>query len=200
MRVDDLGIRGWLNVRIGPHAYDAITAHEHTDSRCNAEVARIEQARVADDEVAFRNMRKLMCETYSESPRLIPETAMTAFTRPEKTLPRIPEGRNGHEKNWLDAIRTQFEIEHALVNIGFDTSLGPIKEWGLEVQDNAIKVDSMMHTSRPGIFAAGDICTYPGKLKLIATGFGEACTSINFAKVWLDPGANAFPGHSSNMK
>src|SRR5205809_4329276 len=59
------------------------------------------------------------------------------------------------------------EIEHALVNIGFDTSLGPIKEWGLEVQDNAIKVDSMMHTSRPGIFAAGDIATYPGKLKLI---------------------------------
>jgi predicted dehydrogenase len=50
---------------------------------------------------------KMWCETYSESPRLIPETAMQAFTRPAKTLPRVPEGRPGHEKNWLDAIRNK---------------------------------------------------------------------------------------------
>ncbi len=50
---------------------------------------------------------KMWCETYSESPRLIPETAMTAFTRPAKTLPRVPDGRPGHEKNWLDAIRNK---------------------------------------------------------------------------------------------
>ena len=49
---------------------------------------------------------KMWCETYSESPRLIPESFMSSFTnRPPKTLPRVPEGRNGHEKNWLDAIR-----------------------------------------------------------------------------------------------
>ena len=49
---------------------------------------------------------KMWCETYSESPRLIPETAMQAFTnRPPRTLPRVPEGRLGHERNWLDAIR-----------------------------------------------------------------------------------------------
>ena len=48
---------------------------------------------------------KMWCETYSESPRLIPETAMQAFQRPPKSLPRVPEGRAGHEKNWLDAIR-----------------------------------------------------------------------------------------------
>jgi predicted dehydrogenase len=49
---------------------------------------------------------KMWCETYSESPRLIPESAMTAFTaRPPKALPRVPGGRDGHEKNWLDAIR-----------------------------------------------------------------------------------------------
>jgi predicted dehydrogenase len=50
---------------------------------------------------------KMWCETYSESPRLIPETAMAAFVRPPKTLPRVPEGRAGHEKNWLDAIRNK---------------------------------------------------------------------------------------------
>jgi predicted dehydrogenase len=49
---------------------------------------------------------KMWCETYSESPRLIPESAMTAFTpRPPRSLPRVPDGRSGHEKNWLDAIR-----------------------------------------------------------------------------------------------
>ena len=48
---------------------------------------------------------KMWCETYSESPRLIPESAMQAFQRPPKTLPRVPDGRPGHEKNWLDAIR-----------------------------------------------------------------------------------------------
>jgi thioredoxin reductase (NADPH) len=92
------------------------------------------------------------------------------------------------------------EVDDVLVNIGFHNSLGPIKDWGLELEGAAIKVDSMMQTSRPGIFAAGDICTFPGKLKLIATGFGEACTAVNFAKHYLDPSANIFPGHSSNMK
>jgi len=50
---------------------------------------------------------KMWCETYSESPRLIPETFMQSYTeRPAKTLPRVPGGRDGHEKNWLDAIRS----------------------------------------------------------------------------------------------
>jgi hypothetical protein len=49
----------------------------------------------------------MWCETYSESPRLIPESFMASFTnRPPKTLPRVPGGRDGHEKNWLDAIRS----------------------------------------------------------------------------------------------
>jgi thioredoxin reductase len=92
------------------------------------------------------------------------------------------------------------EVDDVLVNVGFVNSLGPIKTWGLEIEGSQIKVDSMMQTTRPGIFAAGDICTYPGKLKLIATGFGEACIAVNYAKHYLDPHANIFPGHSSNMK
>jgi thioredoxin reductase (NADPH) len=92
------------------------------------------------------------------------------------------------------------QIDAVLVNVGFQNSLGPIAEWGLELVGGSIKVDSMMRTSRPGIFAAGDIATYPGKLKLIATGFADACTAVNFAKTYLDPTARAFPGHSSEMK
>jgi thioredoxin reductase (NADPH) len=92
------------------------------------------------------------------------------------------------------------DLDAVLVNIGFSNSLGPIKNWGLEIEGAQVKVDSMMHTNRPGVFAAGDICVYPGKLKLIATGFGEAAIAVNYAKHYLDPSANIFPGHSSNMK
>jgi ferredoxin/flavodoxin---NADP+ reductase len=91
-------------------------------------------------------------------------------------------------------------VDDVLVNIGFSNTLGPIREWGVEIEGSQVKVDSMMQTSRPGVFAAGDICTFPGKLKLIATGFGEACVAVNYAKHYLDPSANIFPGHSSNMR
>jgi ferredoxin/flavodoxin---NADP+ reductase len=91
-------------------------------------------------------------------------------------------------------------VDHVLVNIGFSNSLGPIKDWSLEIEGGSIKVDPMMQTNIPGIFAAGDIAVFPGKLKLIATGFGEAAIAVNFAKHYLDPKANIFPGHSSNMK
>jgi thioredoxin reductase (NADPH) len=91
-------------------------------------------------------------------------------------------------------------VDAVLVNIGFSNTLGPIRHWGLDIEGSSIKVDGMMQTSRSGVFAAGDIATYPGKLKLIATGFGEACVAVNYAKHYLDPSANIFPGHSSNMK
>ena len=90
------------------------------------------------------------------------------------------------------------ELDAVLVNIGFNNTLGPIKDWGLTLEGHSIRVDSMMQTNRPGVFAAGDIATFPGKLKLIATGFGEACIAVNFAKHYLDPSASIFPGHSSN--
>jgi thioredoxin reductase (NADPH) len=104
----------------------------------------------------------------------------------------IYDNRTNHEHT--------LAIDAVLVNIGFDSTLGPIAGWGLELEGGCIKVDAMMQTSRPGIFAAGDIAAFPGKLKLIATGFGEACTAVNHAKHYLDPAANIFPGHSSNMK
>jgi len=87
-----------------------------------------------------------------------------------------------------------------IVNFGFISSLGPISEWGLNIEKASIVVDTRMETNIPGIFAAGDITTYPGKLKLIAVGFGEAPTAINNAKVYIDPTAKLSPGHSSNMK
>lgn len=95
---------------------------------------------------------------------------------------------------------TVLDVDAVIVNFGFVSSLGPIAEWGLQIENGSIAVDSRMETNVPGIFAAGDITTYPGKLKLIAVGFGEAPTAVNNAKVYLDPSAKLSPGHSSNMK
>jgi len=94
----------------------------------------------------------------------------------------------------------EVKVDAVIVNYGFVSSLGPIAEWGLEIDGGSIVVDTRMETSIPGIFAAGDITTYPGKLKLIAVGFGEAPTAVNNAKVYIDPNARLSPGHSSNMK
>jgi thioredoxin reductase len=91
------------------------------------------------------------------------------------------------------------ECEAVIVNIGFKSSLGPIKEWGLDIEKNQIKVDDRYETNLPGVFAIGDVCNFPGKLKLIATGVGEAATAVCFAKMRLDPAAKLFPGHSSDM-
>lgn len=95
---------------------------------------------------------------------------------------------------------TEVQVDAVIVNFGFVSSLGPIAEWGLKIESGSIVVDSRMETNISGIFAAGDITTYPGKLKLIAVGFGEAPTAINNAKVYIDPTAKLSPGHSSNMK
>lgn len=91
------------------------------------------------------------------------------------------------------------DIDHCLINIGFQAHIGPVKNWGLNMQGNSIVVDAHCETSIPGVYAAGDICTYDGKIKLIATGVGEACTAVCYAKVRLDPKARTFPGHSTNM-
>lgn len=103
-------------------------------------------------------------------------------------------------KDIKSGVSEDVPVDAVIVNFGFVSSLGPIAEWGLEIDSGSIIVDSRQETSIPGIFAAGDITTYPGKLKLIAVGFGEAPTAINNAKVYIDPDAKLSPGHSSNMK
>lgn len=94
----------------------------------------------------------------------------------------------------------RIEVDHVIVNVGFKSSLGPLKEWGLEIEKNQIVVDGKFETNLPGVFAVGDVATYPGKLKLIATGVGEAVSAVCQAKIRLDPESKLFPGHSSDME
>ncbi|WP_433191861.1 NAD(P)/FAD-dependent oxidoreductase [Nocardia sp. CA-107356] len=83
--------------------------------------------------------------------------------------------------------------------LGHIAALGPLTEWGLRMTDKQIEVDTTMATSRSRVFAAGDITTYPGKVQLIAVGFGEAATAVNNIAVTLRPGEGLFPGHSTEM-
>ncbi len=90
-----------------------------------------------------------------------------------------------------------FDVDALFLNIGFLTNLGPIADWGLHLEKNAIVVDSRMRTNIEGIYAAGDIVTYDGKLKLISVGFGEVAIAVNNAKNYIDPKARVNPGHST---
>ena len=82
--------------------------------------------------------------------------------------------------------------------LGFTADLGPLAEWGLKLDKRHIVVDTTMATNLPRVFAAGDISEYPGKVRLIAVGFGEAATAVNNAAIVMDPSAHLFPGHSSD--
>jgi thioredoxin reductase (NADPH) len=81
--------------------------------------------------------------------------------------------------------------------LGFLANIGPISTWGLELEIRRIMVDTAMRTNVRGVFAAGDIATYPGKVPLISVGFGEAALAVNNAAPIVEPGMGIFPGHSS---
>jgi thioredoxin reductase (NADPH) len=81
--------------------------------------------------------------------------------------------------------------------LGFVADLGPLQQWGIVTEKRHLVVDPAMRTNLPRVFAAGDITEYPGKVRLIAVGFGEAATAVNNAAVVIDPSAHVFPGHSS---
>jgi ferredoxin/flavodoxin---NADP+ reductase len=96
-------------------------------------------------------------------------------------------------------ITRDIDADAILPMLGFQSDIGALADWGLNCEKDEIIVNSMMETGRAGIYAAGDITTYPGKLKLIATGFGEAATAVNQAVHWIYPDKKVNPGHSSNM-
>lgn len=81
--------------------------------------------------------------------------------------------------------------------LGFTADITPLEAWGLAVQERHVLVDTTMATNLPRVFAAGDITEYPGKVRLISVGFGEAATAVNNAATVIDPGATVFPGHST---
>jgi thioredoxin reductase (NADPH) len=140
----------------------------------------------------FRAHKHTVSQLNSSSVEVITDAEVTAV-----------DGRDRVESVQITGKRLGSQARPAqavIAALGFTANLGPIREWGIEIIANRfISVDTTMATSIPGVFAAGDITDYPGKVRLIAVGFGEAATAVNNAAVLIRPGEELFPGHSSDV-
>ena len=105
--------------------------------------------------------------------------------RVDLKVPYIIKGVNGNGS--IESIELHHAAgEHAetlacdavLLQLGFSTKLGPLKDWGFELEKGSIKVDGVMKTNLDRVWACGDITTFDGKLKLIATGFAESAIAV----------------------
>lgn len=117
------------------------------------------------------------------------------------------QGDNKIERAVIFDNRTKEEmgldVDAVLLNLGFKADLGPIKNWGLELQGaRYIRVNPRMETSLPGVYAAGDIAAQPDvePVNLIATGFAQATVAVNVAATYINPKVKVFPGHSSERR
>lgn len=115
--------------------------------------------------------------------------------RIELIIPAVVVGVFGTEK--LEGVEIQCgdalikkNCDHFIPLFGLAPKLGPIADWGLEIEKNAIKVNNALdyQTNIPGIYAIGDVNTYPGKLKLILCGFHEATLMCQSAYQRIFPG------------
>jgi thioredoxin reductase len=97
-----------------------------------------------------------------------------------------------------EAHEIEVEVDAILLQLGFKTALGPLKEWGFEVVKGAIVVDQVMKTSLDRVWACGDITTFDGKLKLIATGFAESAVAVAQAVHEIRPEMKIQPKYSTN--
>jgi thioredoxin reductase len=91
-------------------------------------------------------------------------------------------------------------VDAVLACLGFSSELGPMADWGLELEGkDSIRVNTKMETNVAGVYAAGDVAEFPGKVKLIVTGFGEAATAVNNSARYINPTMKVFPGYSTTI-
>ncbi|GGU37914.1 ferredoxin--NADP reductase [Streptomyces lavendofoliae] len=140
---------------------------------------------------SFRAHEHGVKQMYAAGIRVLTDAHVTAC----HGAPRLEEVRvlAGEEESTLPA-------QALVAALGFITGLGPIAEWGLQVESRRIAVDRAMRTNLPQVYAAGDICTYEGRVPLISVGFGEAATAVNHAVVGLRPGSRLAPEHSTDRE
>jgi thioredoxin reductase len=135
---------------------------------------------------------------HSHSVKLMGESSISVLT------PLVPASINGGstlESITVRDVKTKetrdLPCQAIVAALGFTADITPLEAWGLAVQERHILVDSTMATNLPRVFAAGDITEYPGKVRLISVGFGEAATAVCNAATVIDPQATVFPGHST---
>jgi thioredoxin reductase len=138
---------------------------------------------------AFRAHERTVQQVRDSSVEIVTKAQVTGLFG-EPTVAEVEITVDGQEP-------TRRPAQAVVAALGFVADLGPLQHWGIEVEKRHVVVDSSMRTNLPRVFAAGDVTEYPGKVRLIAVGFGEAATAVNNAAVVIDPTAHVFPGHSS---
>lgn len=141
---------------------------------------------------AFRGHAATVARVQSSTTAIHTDTEVVAFDgdlvagRLEKVTLRAKDGTE-----------TVIAADRVIAALGFISDLGPLREWGIELQARSVVVDRSMRTSLPRVYAAGDVTEYPGKVRLMSVGFGEVATAVNHVAVDLDPDLTLFPGHST---
>lgn len=139
---------------------------------------------------AFRAHQALLDRAAAEGVRILTETEIVAIDGDHRVRQVTLRSSDGAEQD--------LPAETVVGALGLLSAPTPFQSWGIEVDHRRALVDSHMQTSVTGVFAAGDAATYPGKVPLIVSGFGEAATAVNNAAVFLDPEAALMPGHSTD--
>ena len=139
---------------------------------------------------AFRAHAATVEQVKAMGVELITSAEITAINGDEKiTSVEITLKEDGQVRN--------LECDTVVAALGFVANIGPIANWGLELEKRHIVVNSTMESSIKRVFSVGDIATYTGKVPLIAVGFGEAALAVNNAAPYIDEKYGVFPGHSS---
>jgi thioredoxin reductase (NADPH) len=142
---------------------------------------------------AFRAHARTVEQVRASSVEIITKAQVTALRDAEGGA----DGTLAEVEITVDGESASRKAQAVVAALGFVADLGPLQQWGIETEKRHLIVDSTMRTNLERVFAAGDITEYPGKVRLIAVGFGEAATAVNNAAVVIDPSAHVFPGHSS---
>ena len=139
---------------------------------------------------AFRAHAGTVDKVRSLGVRLVTSSEVTAIEGGERvTAVHVTHKTSGEQQ--------RIPADTVVAALGFIASIGPLADWGLDLDKRRLLVDTTMATNAPRVFAAGDIATYAGKVPLISIGFGEAALAVNNAAPLIDPTHGVFPGHSS---
>lgn len=125
-----------------------------------------------------------------EAPATLMKKSSVEIITPYKPEALIGDKEKIHEVRFKETRGDEtitLPVDHLIVSYGFVSDNRQLEEWGLETEHANVKVSQRMESNIPGIYAAGDVATYDGKVKLIATGFGEAPTAINSIIQYLNP-------------
>ncbi|MCX2707066.1 MULTISPECIES: NAD(P)/FAD-dependent oxidoreductase [unclassified Pseudomonas] len=157
----------------------------------NAAAERAKSVTVIHRRARFRAHEASVKEMYKKGVRVIAPGEVVAYHEEQGLEFLEITGANNESKEIIS-------FDKFIVALGFHSDLGPIAEWKINIDGFRIPVKEDMETNMPCIYAVGDVSEYPGKVRLIAVGFGEAAIAVNHAAAAISPEMSVLPGHSTN--